>query len=753
MAQIETGHIEYTGRAFDEDAQERMGGQIENALVELITNSDDSYIRLEERGQRAGGSIRVEVEHRRRQHSTVLVRDRGEGMTADEMKKKLTRLGAQTSGQSAGLGTRGSRGRGGKDIVAFGPATWESIKDDRYYYLKLHPSGEWARDKHGARATPDDRKRLGLPKDNGTVVTLQVDSSRFPVPQHESLAKRLITHFRLRNIMADGSRQVKLVNLNTGESTPALRYRYPEEYYRTKPVLDERFDLPGYDGAEAHMTVWRHSERFSEDKRSPYRQGGIVITSGRDVHENTLFKFERESYAEWFFGTLDVPYIRVLSAEYDKRLEMGIQHAENNPFSVLRVDHALNDDHPFVKALRTASEARLQRLVAEEKERDKELHSRIENADTEARLKRLASAASRFMIEKLKEIDQDVPVVDGGQDVPNGFAIIPPEKKIRLGDQATLSVLVNEDLVRGSGTVEVQSDHDAVQVEPAKVTLHAHRARTDVLCGTFKVVGTEVGATAVVQAHLDGLRPAEAIVEVVPETSEPREPPQTLCFERDQYFVAYGKEKNVRMLAPSELMNSAGSQVRVSSDHPDIVVRTQVIDLRYDAEMLCWTGASRLAGRQLHAHGKIQAQVGRALAEASVRVVQRETGGLPLKFHVDNKDYGGQRAKWDPPDGYTLSIAGKHESIGRYLGPAENGFPGQNTPHFLVLLAEIIADRVCRRLLELEGEKRGRDWVKEMDVDAFYREHYRYMGEFVRLAHRSMLSAAELQALKMESQS
>jgi hypothetical protein len=730
-----------------------MGGQIENALVELITNSDDSYIRLEQPDQRARGSIRVEVEHRRSRRSAVIVRDRAEGMTAGEMKEKLTRLGAQTSGQAVGLGTRGSRGRGGKDIVAFGPATWESIKDDRYYYLKLGPSGDWVRDKRGARATPDDRKRLGVPKDNGTVVTLQVDSSRFPVPQHETLAKRLTTHFRLRNIMMDDRRQVRLVNLNTGESTAAMRYHYPEEYYRTKPVLDERFELPGYDGAEAHITVWRHSERFSEDKRSPYRQGGILITSGRDVHEITLFKFERESYAEWFFGTLDVPYIGALSTEYDKRLEMGIQHAENNPFSVLRVDHSLNDEHPFARALKTAGEARLQQIVAEEREREKQLHSRIENAETQARLKRLASAASRFIVAKLKEFDEALPIIDVGQSIPNGFAIIPPEKKIRAQQPATLSILVRDDLLDASSVVEVESDHLAVQVDPGRVTVHPHRARPEVLCGTFKVVGSEVGAMAVVQARIDGLRPAEAIVEVVPEDSDPREPPQTLCFERDQYFIAYGKEKSVRILAPSELMRSAGNQVQVSSDRPEIVVRRQAVEMKYDAELLCWAGMTRLEGRQLHAHGNIQARVGQALAEAKVRVVQRETGGLPFEFHVDNKDYGSQRAIWDPPDGYSLSIAGKHESVGRYLGPAERGFPFQNTPHFLVLLAEIIADSVCRRLLELEGEKRGQDWVREMDVDAFYREHYRYMGEFVPLAHRCVLSAGDLQVLKAESQS
>ncbi|MHB1017076.1 MAG: ATP-binding protein [Coriobacteriia bacterium] len=70
-----------------------------DALRELVTNSDDSYHRM---GQK-GGRIVVEIErHRGGAPSIIRIRDRAQGMTLDEMKSKIRRVGDRTS--SAGIG-------------------------------------------------------------------------------------------------------------------------------------------------------------------------------------------------------------------------------------------------------------------------------------------------------------------------------------------------------------------------------------------------------------------------------------------------------------------------------------------------------------------------------------------------------------------------------------------------------------------------------------------------------------------------
>ena len=64
------------------DIDSRRFASIEKALVELITNSDDSYSRLERSGAQVTGAITVHYE-RHRGGALLVVADQAEGMTFD----------------------------------------------------------------------------------------------------------------------------------------------------------------------------------------------------------------------------------------------------------------------------------------------------------------------------------------------------------------------------------------------------------------------------------------------------------------------------------------------------------------------------------------------------------------------------------------------------------------------------------------------------------------------------------------------
>ena len=82
-----------------------MRGRIERGIVELITNSDDSYRDLEESGTRVSGKIRIEIDRKRgNRKSIVRVRDRAGGMTGEDMRLKLGWVGKRTSGFGLGIG-------------------------------------------------------------------------------------------------------------------------------------------------------------------------------------------------------------------------------------------------------------------------------------------------------------------------------------------------------------------------------------------------------------------------------------------------------------------------------------------------------------------------------------------------------------------------------------------------------------------------------------------------------------------------
>ena len=89
----------------------RRFASVEKALVELITNSDDSYARLEKTGAPVTGSIRVGYE-RHHTGAVLMVTDQAEGMSFEEAARILTYGGAH-SPLSRGEGNgRGYFGRG-----------------------------------------------------------------------------------------------------------------------------------------------------------------------------------------------------------------------------------------------------------------------------------------------------------------------------------------------------------------------------------------------------------------------------------------------------------------------------------------------------------------------------------------------------------------------------------------------------------------------------------------------------------------
>ncbi len=98
-----------------------------------------------------------------------------------------------------------------------------------------------------------------------------------------------------------------------------------------------------------------------------------------------------------------------------------------------------------------------------------------------------------------------------------------------------------------------------------------------------------------------------------------------------------------------------------------------------------------------------------------------------------------------------LLVSALHDSLARYLGGPPD-YPGQSSPLFRLLLAEIVAESVSRRSLVLEAKERPWDFDFEGDdpdvvADAVLSHLSRRMSAFLGEAHKVMLSASELRSL------
>ena len=99
---------------------------VQDALVELVTNADDAYQRMSKSERPKTCRIEIEVERRRAEPTLVRVRDFAQGLTRADMDKKIGEVGARVSGMESGQAVRGTNSRGAKDIQALGAVTFES---------------------------------------------------------------------------------------------------------------------------------------------------------------------------------------------------------------------------------------------------------------------------------------------------------------------------------------------------------------------------------------------------------------------------------------------------------------------------------------------------------------------------------------------------------------------------------------------------------------------------------------------------
>jgi hypothetical protein len=723
-----------------------------DALVELITNSDDSYHRLFKKGMRPddGGQILIEYLRQLRSNSAIIVHDRAEGMTLEEMRDRLGDVGTRRSEE----GDRGFMARGAKDCTELGPLTIESIKEERYYKCQLTTKPQFI-PLEDRKVTTDIRQRLNIKRGNGTVVMLEVEP-KHTMPLFESIIRDLPWHFALRDILSEDSpAKVLIKNMNQPHSSAEkLRYIQPAGNL----VCDETFDVPDYNGVKATLKIWQSREPF-EDTPARFRRAGIVIKAQRAIHECGLLlpEFERDQLAKKYFGRLECSHIDTLLTEYDERREQQLAQPSNNPSLLIDPSRqqGLIPEHPFTKALFLLPSEWLRALIAKDREAERSKQKHIANEETQNRLDRLAKKASDFLkrqLDELEDISKDDDV-DKSAFAKHGVLIFPTYLNVGIGQERVLTYYVKRSLLHEQPKqVSIEVDDTALTVSGAPFELKPHRAKDDRLVGTFTVRGESLKDGVIIRAICEGLSTAEAIACVVDTTIEERVFESPLEFEYENYRVREGSKRSLELFAKyPEVVAGPTSVTVISSD-------TAALPIRGTCELVPVAGSNyargivTVQGRKLNAKAQVKATANGRDAVTHVKVVQKpEEQGVAFKFELRDEDFGNFRAMWADHESKPnlLLISTRHPSIQRYLGPAPT-YEGQNELHFRVLLAEIIAEAVCSKSLELESKERTWEFrwadLKEdhLIANSVRASLQQRLRTFVGDAHAIMLSSVEV---------
>ncbi len=500
--------LQYADRVALQQADQAIRKDVFRALVEVITNCNDSYSRLEQAGWLVDGEIIIEV-HRKRTNSIIRVRDHAEGMTDSRMDKVVGTYGEATSGLKEDKHVRGMWGRGLKDsIFGLGHGYVRSFKGGSFYSCSLLikkgiPTFDLD---EPDKATPALRQKYGILEGNGTILEIIVSRDDVKVPQFDNFRNYLQRHFELRPIMSNPKRKIILQEIASDgkmRQEHVLSYKSP----RGEKVLSEKIKIPGYP-AHAKLEIYRSGIQLStRGEEGDYADGGLLVVSKATVISLTMLKYESDPYAAYFYGTMQCDYLHDL--------------LKNDEPVLTATRDGINWTHPFAKALKLAVEDKLEPLIQKERKHamreektklDKQLRQKIQRALHELNNIALNELSNHKEGRKVHLPD-------------SGIAFFPERAYVQTG--RTLSMLLRAKLTgktKADRTVKVTSNSPEIIVLTPQVVLKPHKTDPSVGEARVRVEGRQVGGEGAVMASI-GRMHTQAIVQVHSKKDVLPEPP------------------------------------------------------------------------------------------------------------------------------------------------------------------------------------------------------------------------------------
>lgn len=467
-------------------------------LIELVTNADDSYSRLEMKKQATVGKIEISLLRRTRTGPTVLVvSDLAEGMDAAAMEQSVGLYGEDTSGESG----RGIFGMGLKDTVnAFGDGAIVSIKDGKLYRCVLRNLNDLTIEESKV-VTAADRRIYKIPA-NGTRVEVTITNSKIRIPQMDNLRRQIQTHVCLRPILTDPKRTVVLKELNSA-SEIILRYEEPAG----EILVEKDLDLEGYPHKKAHLVIKKANGEEALSQQGSYRTGGVLIVSRRSAHQATLFGFDEEHYAGKLFGSL--------------RCDSLYELQNQGELVVRRNRDGLDLDHPFSRVLWKSAKHEIALVIQKQKEQAEKERRAIENEETRKRFQEAVKDLNKIANQELEEIGG---LGSGGGTRPivsrpplNGFEFIPDNYRVLVAERQKLKLKVQVDeVIKPGDLMQIGTDLEGIAVITPNVLVPSFKDPVAPQTVEIEVEGIQHGASGFVTATCK-TKTAKAHIEVISE--------------------------------------------------------------------------------------------------------------------------------------------------------------------------------------------------------------------------------------------
>ncbi len=477
-----------------------------DAIVELVTNSDDSYKRLEQEGIEVEGKIMIRV--RRLKYSKcekLEVIDFAEGMDKEQLKKAL-KFAGEVSGFEKGKSVRGFFGRGLKEaILALGEGEIYTIKDDKLSKAILRKKAnrpKYRPPKESHIPSKKEREEIGIIEGNGTVVRITVKNEKIKCPDYKTFLPQLSNHYALRDINSATNRKI-ILEFESPEKhrkdTRPISYK-PQ---KGKKVIEQSIKIPDY-GDSVEIKIYESEEELESPYNNPFARAGLLIKTSGAILDNQLFKYEHEKAGCFFFG-------EVRWTDMTERLREGESLLDLNRVGI-------EWKQEVCQSLQNEIEKILEPLI-EKKKKQIEIKQTIPPSEKIEKLNRdVCSLLNRLAKKHMSELPSGDELSDGEETKIKDLTIKPSYANIEINKERYFSVYVPVAILNPEPTyyqAEINSNNLHIQVLDPTVKLDPHSKYSGIYYGRFRIIGRIDEEEATITCTL-GEHIATATVRVAP---------------------------------------------------------------------------------------------------------------------------------------------------------------------------------------------------------------------------------------------
>jgi len=401
--------------------------------------------------------------------------------------------------------------------------------------------------------------------------------------------------------------------------------------------------------------------------------------------------------------------------------------------------------HPFFEAIKGEVLKYLRPLIDEERKNSESGQRQIASKKTKRDLGELGKLCSKFLAENTESLEDTKDpnsIPTGGEYYKHGYQLNPPMAKLVVGDRKGfyLNVIKRHFPEFTTGNeVQIGCSKNSTLNIPKVGYLEDHPKQPGVLRTVFYVEALAATSKCKVTVDIGSIN-AKSKVEVLSSEAERYAFVNSLCFMHKTNSIPVDtnkkKKKAIELFAPLDIVSSE-SVVEISCSNSKFGMKPKCV-LKPEPSLGVAKGVIHVCCPEPDLSGELIAVLKDYGDKATTELVSKDPGGFRVKPEIVDRDMKSFKYVWEHGGGGVLEIAAQHKLLQRYLGDSKKDFPGQHELHFKVLLAEIVVEAVCTKVMTTQS-KNGTIDTSDWDTDEFMSELNRLALELAPLAHEVLI--------------